>query len=162
MASATGDCKTSIAADSFAPPLPAPSLDFHVFKQGEVQRPLLLVGEVCNSGCGVLFTQGHCHFFKDQGLLLWGARNPRTGLHSLPRRPCTPKITFGYNLSQPYCSRAHDACTIPKLMSYPHGCAGCPTTSSWIEAICAVLATSWVGQDSLPEGCTGASHQGKR
>ena len=135
MASATSDCKTSVGKDAFALPLPPLSLDFHVFKRDEVQRPLLSVGKVCDAGCSVLFTGGHCYFFKDRRLLLKGACDFSTGLYLLPRVPCTPKLTYGLNLSRPYHTRAHDAYTIPKLMSYLHGCAGYPVTSTWIQAI---------------------------
>ena len=81
MASATGDCRTSIATDTFDLPLPTESLDFHVFNRGDVQRPLLSVGKICDNGCSVLFTAGHCYFLKDRRLLLEGNRDPHTGLY---------------------------------------------------------------------------------
>ena len=145
MAGATGDCKTSIARDTFDLPLPAESLDFHVFEQGDVQRPLLSVGKVCDAGCSVFFTQGHCYFLKDRRVLLKGGRDPRTGLYLLPRFPRTPKVQYGFNLSQPYHHRAYDGYTIPKLMSYLHGCAGFPTTSTWIKAIRHGYFMGWPG-----------------
>ena len=135
MASATGDCRSSIGLDEFDLPLPKASLEYHVFKRGEVQRPLLSVGKVCDAGCSVIFDAGHCYFIKDRRLLLKGARDPRTGLYLLPHMPHTPKPAYGVSLSQPYHHRAHDAFTVPKLLSYLHGCAGFPVTSTWIQAI---------------------------
>jgi hypothetical protein len=145
MAAATGDCRTSIGHDSFDLPLPPESLEYHVFKKGDVQRPLLSVGKVCDAGCSVLFTDGHVYFFKDRRVLLKGARCPYTGLYLLPRRPRTPKITYGYNLSQPYHTRAHDAYTVPKLLRYLHGCAGFPVTSTWIQAVRRGYFMGWPG-----------------
>ena len=85
MASATGDCKTSIATDTFDLPLPRPCLDYHVFKRGDVQRPLLSVGKACDAGCDVTFNSTHCNFTKDGHLLLRGYRDRHTGLYLLPR-----------------------------------------------------------------------------
>ena len=84
MASATGDSKTSIATDVFDLPLPAAALPYHVFKKGDVQRPLLSVGKVCDAGCDVTFHQTHCDINKDGERLLKGYRDPRTGLYLLP------------------------------------------------------------------------------
>jgi hypothetical protein len=145
MAAATGDCKTSIGTDKFDLPLPKDSLDYHVFARGDVQRPLLSVGKVCDAGCHVIFSAGHCYFIKDKQLLLRGARDRRTGLYLLPQFPRTPKVTYGLNFSHPYRQRAHDGYTIPKLMSYLHGCAGYPTTSTWIQAINRGYYVGWPG-----------------
>ena len=90
MIAATGDRRSSLGLDSFDLPLPKESLDFHVFKPTELQRDLLSVGKVCDSGLQVLFTAGHCYFYKGRQLLLQGARDPHTGLYLLPRKLLTP------------------------------------------------------------------------
>ena len=84
MASATGDCKVSIATDKFDLPLPHAALDYHVFKRGDVQRPLLSVGKACDAGCDVHFHRSHCDFNKNGKVLLTGYRDHRTGLYLLP------------------------------------------------------------------------------
>ena len=80
----TGNCKESIAKDEFYSPLPADGLDFHVCKRGEVQRPLLPIGRVCNAGCKVHFDKDRCVFTKDNRPLLTGCCDSRTRLCLLP------------------------------------------------------------------------------
>ena len=84
MASATGDCKVSIATDAFDLPLPPEALDYHVFNRGDINRPLLSVGKACDAGCDVHFHRTHCDFNKDGEHLLTGYRDSRTGLYLLP------------------------------------------------------------------------------
>ena len=89
MASATGDCKVSIATDAFDLPLPPAALDFHVFKRGDIQRPLLSVGKACDTGCDVHFYKTHCNFNKNGTTLLTGYRDRHSGLYLLPSSPST-------------------------------------------------------------------------
>lgn len=153
MVAATGDRNTSIGLDTFNLPLPPESLDFHVFKPGDLQRDLLSVGKACDSGLQVLFTAGHCYFFKDRELLLQGARHPTLGLYLLPRQvrktPNPKHLQFralGFSgLSIPYHQRPHDGFTIPKMLSYLHACAGYPVTSTWIQAIRRGYFVTWPG-----------------
>ena len=84
MASATGDCKVSIATDSFDLPLPAEALLYHFFKKGDIQRPLLSVGKACNDSCDVHFHQTHCDINNNGERLLTGFCGPWTGLYLLP------------------------------------------------------------------------------
>ena len=142
MAAATGDCKTSIGTDSFALPLPKSALDYHVFKNGELQRPLLSVGKACDSGCSVHFDAGKCYFLKDQQLLLTGYRDRRTGLYLLPP---TPPVAQALTLTAPYRRRSTDTYTLPSLLRYLHGCAGFPVVSTWIQAIQRGYYISWPG-----------------
>ena len=153
MIAATGDRRSSLGLDSFDLPLPKESLDFHVFKPTELQRDLLSVGKVCDSGLQVLFTAGHCYFYKGRQLLLQGARDPHTGLYLLPRKLLTHSrriqygsLAHGLNTSAtPYHQRPHDGFTIPTMLSYLHACAGYPVTSTWIQAIRRGYFTTWPG-----------------
>ena len=145
MASATGDCKTSIGIDRFHLPLPPSCLDYHVFNQGDVQRPLLSVGKVCDTGCVVLFTKDGCYFFKDRKILLQGLRDTRSGLYLLPHSSRDHQPLKAYSLTTPYRNRATDAYTLPNLMRYLHGCAGFPISSTWMEAIRLGYFMGWPG-----------------
>ena len=87
MASATGELRTSIVRDRFNLPLPSDALDFHVFKDGNIQRPLLSVGKACDAGCTVTFGPHQCTFTKDDQLLLMGCRDYRNSLYLLPNHP---------------------------------------------------------------------------
>jgi hypothetical protein len=87
MAGATGDCRTSIATDKFDLPLPPESLNYHVFRRGDLQRPLLSVGKACDAGCRVEFDKDRCQFVKAGQTLLTGYRDRRTGLYLLPTTP---------------------------------------------------------------------------
>ena len=85
MASATGDTKVSIATDAFDLPLPRTATEFHVFKRGDIQRPLLSVGKACDAGLDVHFHRTHCNFINAAGArVLTGYREPRSGLYLLP------------------------------------------------------------------------------
>ena len=88
MISATKDRRHSFAVDTFDIPLPDAARRFHVFKRGELQRPLLSVGKACDAGLKVLFDRAKCQFFDDHGrVLAVGFRDPthNTGLYLLPR-----------------------------------------------------------------------------
>ena len=144
MAAATGDCKTSIGTDRFELPLPPESLDYHVFKDSDLQRPLLSVGKACDAGCGVYFTKGACYFVKDRELLLQGKRDTRTGLYLLPKKS-NQGVRLAFNLSTPYRQRATDQHTLPNLLRYLHGCAGYPVTSTWCQAVRRGYFITWPG-----------------
>ena len=110
IAAATGDCKQSIGTDAFALPLPKDCLKFHVFKEGDVQRPSLSVEKVCDAGCSVLFTAGNCHFFNNHDVLLQGQRDHRAGLHLLPQTSTASRLTFGSSgISSPFRSHARNS-----------------------------------------------------
>ena len=85
LASATRDTKTSIATDKFALPLPSECLDFHVYRDGDINRPLLSVGKACDAGLNVWFDHAKCTFYKGGLPLLTGHRDQRTGLYLLPK-----------------------------------------------------------------------------
>ena len=145
MASATGDRKTLIGVDRFDLPLPPTSLDYHVFNRGEVQRPLLSVGKVCDAGCMVLFMRHGCYFVKDRKVLLYGRRDPQNGLYLLPHSSKDCRLERAYNLTTPYRNRTSDPYTMPNLMRFLHGCAGFPVTSTWMEAIRLGYYMGWPG-----------------
>ena len=174
MASATGDCKTSIATDKFDLPLPPDCLDFHVFKRGEVQRPLLSVGKACDAGCHVHFNKFGCEFAKEGKTLLTGYRDKRTGLYLLPNRakttddigphpiPATANhmtvakddialgyssqcVRHGFHRSRHCALSAYDDTSIPQLIRYLHACAGFPVTDTWTAAIDQGYYLGWPG-----------------
>ena len=152
MASATGHWKTSVARDTFDLPSPQPALNFHVFKGGEIQRPLLSVGKACNAGCMVLFAVRNCCFVKDRALLLQGHRDPLTGLCSPPHKSCTPdEMQLAFNLSTPCRQRACDTHAIPNLMRFQHTCVSFPVTLARGFRQCA-RAVTWGGLAHLPQG----------
>ena len=169
MASATGDCRVSIATDKFDLPLPPECLDFHVFKRGDIQRPLLSVGKACDAGCRVTFDKDTCRFTKDAKHLLTGFRDTRTGLYLLPtptkrtedasgtttqevvKREGTGVAMAATNsttaATQQPCNAlsAYKIHNIPKLVQFLHACAGFPTTTTWLQAINRGYFMGWPG-----------------
>ena len=149
MASATGDCKTSIATDKFDLPLPKQCLDFHVFKRGDVQRPLLSVGKACDAGCDVHFNKTTCKFLKNGIELLRGYRDPYTGLYLLPnnsRRKHPPALSSSETAAPSHHSlSAYEQQSVPQLMRYLHACAGFPVTKTWLQAINKGYYITWPG-----------------
>ena len=128
MASATGDLRHSIAKDTFDLPLARECLDYHVFRRGEIQRPLFSVGKACDAGYRVTFDNQKCTFTRDGTVQLTGYRDHRSGLYLLPKNAHQehhPRHAFN----------AYTEDTIPQLIRYLHACAGFPVTETWIKAI---------------------------
>ena len=132
---ATGDRQKSVAKDTFKHPLPDSCLDCHVFRKGDSQRPLLLVGEVCDDDINVLFNKWRCHFIKDKCVILTGHRDQRTGLCLLPRTVD--------NSDLPSCKSCSLFATVPRDDIETH-CGhgpthrpwiGSPDTHSWLECL---------------------------
>ena len=153
MASATGDSRRSIGMDKFDLPLPSTCLDFHVFKRGDVRKPLLSVGKVCDAGMTVVFTADKCQFFDPAAV-----KTVKPATFSVPRkgpgylwttvsRSPTPEYTanLSRSLGQPYKSRSTDAYTVPNLLRYLHACAGFPVTATWLQAIRKGYFIGWPG-----------------
>ena len=168
MATASGDCRHSIGTDAFNLPLPPASRPFHLFRDNDLQRPLLSVGKACDAGCKVEFTRDDCTFTCDGKLLLTGYRDPATKLYLLPTRcsqddlhvPAHHRHTkHQLNITQPLGLglppqspqlglSAYTIQTVPALVRYLHACAGFPTATTWSDAINRGYYLSWPGLTS--------------
>ena len=138
MASATGDQRCSIATDTFDLPLDRECLDYHVFRRGEIQRPLFSVGKACDAGYRVTFDDQKCTFTRDGTVQLTGYRDHSSGLYLLPRQ--------NHKEQRPQAAlNAYTEHTIPKLIRYLHACAGFPVPETWIKAISQGYYLSWPG-----------------
>ena len=87
MASATGNAQESIGLDAFPLPLPKTCQDCHAFCKGNMKRPLLSVGKVCDVSCRVSFKKCGC-LIKDAKsctALLCNVCDKRAGLCLLSR-----------------------------------------------------------------------------
>ena len=138
----TGDRRHSIGTNAFDLPLPEESLDFHVYKRGDIKRPLLSVGKVCDAGCKVTFDKDQCDFVCDNQLVLTGYRDPTTGLYLLPTKPQPATAPVPRDLAA---LNAYAETNVPKLMRYLHACAGFPVAATWIQAIDRGYFTTWPG-----------------
>ena len=145
MASATGDCRTSIATDKFDLPLPTECLDYHVFKQGDIKRPLLSVGKACDAGCEVVFNKTQCQFSKDGQPLLTAYRSYPSGLYLLPSKHPVTRNDTALLRHSPSGLSAYEITHVPQLMKYLHACAGFPSTDTWIDAINHGYYQGWPG-----------------
>ena len=84
MQAATGDTRRSVATDHFDLPLPEAACRYHIFKKGDVRKPLLSVGKACDAGCDeVRFRRRDCTFHKNGEITQRGFRDPHgpTKLH---------------------------------------------------------------------------------
>ena len=145
MASATGHVKTAIATDKYNLPLPDTSLDYHVYEDKDLQRPLLSVGKACDAGCKVLFEHDRCVFYKNGQLLLQGNRDQHTGLYLIPHHSANgiPPPKRDDTLHQAL--NAYQDQPVPQLMQFLHASAGFPPKPTWIQAINQGYYTSWPG-----------------
>ena len=116
MISATKDVKTSVATDKFNLQLTEESLECHVHKDTDIQRPLFSVEKAFDARCKVFFDEERCLFYKGGKMTLEGLRDKHTKLHLLPHG--TNKRT-PINLDEAPPHQALDAFqdqTVPQLM----------------------------------------------
>ena len=145
MVSATGHTKKSVAMDKFDLPLPPDSLDYHVYEDTDIQRPLLSVGKVCDTGCEVLFQREHCLISKGGHVILEGRRDKHTGLYLLPNSTTTHRKSNNNNEMSKLALNTFQDQNIPQLMQFLHACAGFPPKATWIKAINRGYYATWPG-----------------
>jgi hypothetical protein len=107
--------------------LPPQARQAHILP-GLVHNSLILVGQLCDNGCIVTFTQDQVTVSKNEKCVMYGSRDPKSRLWRVDL-----KQKFEKNEVQ--CNHAHDNNNQKDLISYLHAARFSPVKSTWITAI---------------------------
>jgi hypothetical protein len=96
------------------------------------------VGQLCDNGCSVAFTQEQVTVSKNGKCVIYGAQDPRSRL-------CRIDLKQRFETNQVQCNHAHDNSNQKDLINYLHAACFSPVKSTWISAIKNGSFTSWPG-----------------
>jgi hypothetical protein len=105
---------------------------------GLVHNSLISVGQLCDNGCSVTFTQEQVTVSKHGKCVMYGSRDPRSRLWRVDLKKRFETIQVQYN-------HAHDNSNQKDLINYLHVTCFSPVKSTWITAIKNGNLTSWPG-----------------
>jgi hypothetical protein len=106
---------------------------------GLVHNSLISVGQLCDSGCDVIFTQYEVEVNKDGTSVMSGVRDRKSRLW---------RVSLQETLKSSYknaCNHAHETSNLKELINYLHATALRPVKSTWIKAIKNGNFSSWPG-----------------
>jgi hypothetical protein len=105
---------------------------------GLVHNSLISVGQLCDNGCSVTFTQDQVTVSKNGKSVMNGSRDPKSRLWRVDLK----KIC---ETNQVQCNHAHDNSNQKDLIIYLHAACFSPVKSTWITAIKNGNFSSWPG-----------------
>jgi hypothetical protein len=129
--------QSSHTCDLLLADLPPQAWKAHILP-GLVHNSLISVGQLCNNGCNVTFTQEQVTVSRDRKCVIYRSQNPRSRLWRVDL-----KKRFGTKHVQ--CNHAHDNSNQKDLINYLHAACFSPVKSTWITAIKNGHFTSWPG-----------------
>jgi hypothetical protein len=103
-----------------------------------MQNSLISVGQLCDNGCSVTFTQEQVTVSKNGKCVMYGSRDPRLGFWKVD-------LKQKFETNQIQCNHAHDNSNQKDLINYLHAACFSPVKSTWITAIKHGNFTSWPG-----------------
>jgi hypothetical protein len=115
--------------------LPPQSRQAHILP-GLVHNSLISVGQLCDNGCSVTFTQDQVMVSKSD--VMCGSRDPKSRLWRVDLKQI-------FETNQVQCNHAHDNSNQKYLINYLHAACFSPVKSTWITAIQNGNFTSWPG-----------------
>jgi hypothetical protein len=94
-----------------------------------VHTSLISVGQLCDSGCDVIFTGDKVEVKKDGNSVMSGIRDQQSRLWrvNLKEAPKSNKKNA--------CNHAHETSNLKELINYLNATAFSPVKSTWIKAI---------------------------
>jgi hypothetical protein len=105
---------------------------------GLLHNSLISVGQLCNNGCSITFTQEKVTVSKNGKCVMYGSRDPRSRLWRVD-------LKHKFETNQVQCKHAHDNSNQKDLINYLHAACFSPVKSTWITAIRNGNFTSWSG-----------------
>jgi hypothetical protein len=117
--------------------LPPQARQAHILP-GLVHNSLISVGQLCDNGCSVTFTQDQVTVSKNEKCVMYGARDPKSRLWRVD-------LKQKFETNQVQCNHAHDNSNQKDLINYLHAACFSPVKSTWITAIKNGNFTSWPG-----------------
>jgi hypothetical protein len=117
--------------------LPPQARQAHILP-GLVHNSLILVGQLCDNGCSVTFTQEQVTVSKNEKCVMYRSRDPKSRLWRV-------NLKKRFETNQVQCNHAHDNSNQKDLIKYLHAACFSPVKSTWITAIKNGNFTSWLG-----------------
>jgi hypothetical protein len=117
--------------------LPPQARKAHILP-GLVHKSLISVGQLCDNGCSVTFTQEQVTVSKNGTCVMYGSRYPRSRLWRVD-------LKQRFETKQVQCNHANDNNNQKDLINYLHAACFSPVKSTWITAIKSGHFTSWPG-----------------
>jgi hypothetical protein len=129
--------KSSHTCDLLLTDLPPQARKAHILP-GLVYNSLISVGQLCDNGCSVTFTQEQVTVSKNGKCVMYGSRDPRS---------CLWRVDLKQKFETKYlqCNHAHDNSNQKDLINYLHAACFSPVKSTWMTAIKNGHFTSWPG-----------------
>jgi hypothetical protein len=128
---------SSHTCDLLITDLPPQAQKAHILP-GLVHNSFISVGQLCDNGCSLTFTQEQVTVSKNGKYVMYRARDPRSRLW----RDDLKQI---FETNQVQCNHAHDNINQKDLINYLHVACFSPVKSTWISAIKNGNFTSWPG-----------------
>jgi hypothetical protein len=126
-----GDTITSThTATLNMPYLPHAARQAHILP-GLAQHSLLSVGQMCDSGCSVMFKASKVTVTNGESTILTGLRDKESSLWRVPLDP-TPPLNVGQEHSA---HNVYEHKSIQDTITYLHACCFSPVTDMWIKSI---------------------------
>jgi hypothetical protein len=119
--------QSSRTCDLLLADLPPQAWKAHILP-GLVHNSLISVGQLCDSGCDLTFTQEQVTVSRDGTCVMYGSRDPRSRLWrvDLEKKIETKNVQ---------CNHAHDNSNQKDLINYLHAACFSPVKSTWVAAI---------------------------
>jgi hypothetical protein len=117
--------------------LPPQARHAHILP-GLVHNSLISVGQLCDNGCSVTFTQDQVTDSKNEKCVMYGSQDPKSRLWRVD-------LKQRFETNQVQCNHAHDNSNKKDLINYLHAACYSPVKSTWITAIKNVNFSSWPG-----------------
>jgi hypothetical protein len=117
--------------------LPPQARQGHILP-GLVHNSLISVGQLCDNGCSVTFTQDQVTVSKKGKHLMYGARDPKSRLWRV-------NLKQKFETAKVQCNHAHGNNNQKYLINYLHAACFSPVKSTWIMAIKNGNFISWPG-----------------
>jgi hypothetical protein len=117
--------------------LPPQAPQAHILP-GIVHNSLISVGQLCDNGCSVTFTQDQVKVTKNEKCIIYGSLYPKSGLWRVD-------LKQRFETNQEQCNHAHDNNNQKDLINYLHDACFSPVKSTWITAIKNGNFSSWLG-----------------
>jgi hypothetical protein len=127
----------SHSCDLLLADLPPQAQKAHILP-GLVHNSLISVGQLCDNGCSVTFTQEQVTVLKNGKCAIYGYRDPRSRLWRVD-------LKQRFETNQVQCNHAHDNSNQKDLIKYLHAACFSPVKSTWMTAIKNGHFTLWTG-----------------
>jgi hypothetical protein len=107
--------------------LPPQARQAHILP-GLVYNSLISVGQSCDNGCRVTFTQDQVTVSKNEKCVMYGYRDPKSRLWRVD-------LKKNFETNQVQCNHAHDNSNQKDSINYLYAACFSPVKSTWITAI---------------------------